>query len=413
MCQDTILGGAEAQIRFEAASKQFNDPPLLRANTLGSGEDNIKLKKSMESCTKLSKRTLDLEYKNRQSELMGKQGIITETSVTQALHLKDAKGTDCLPTATIFVELERMGVDRMERAATTASSLEAKQDSGNINRTQSVATLNESFPQGTDSEFSGPIDPTSRKVILTWSGVEDSLFDLEAYTNSDYAGASLDRKSTTRANETVINEWEDRMERAATTASSLETEQDSGNINRTQSMTTLNESFPRGTDSGSEIATLKDRVKKLEKKRRSRNYKPRRLYKGRKIADLDADIEMTLIDETQGRNDKDLMFDAGVHNSDEVFQEPIVNTDTTTKSSIPVSAANPVTTTGEVVTTTSVEIPEELTLAQTLIEIKSAKPKAVTTTTVKPASSRPKAKGIVFDEEVARNLEAQLQAKLE
>ncbi|GKG52118.1 hypothetical protein Tco_0546993, partial [Tanacetum coccineum] len=41
----------------------------------------------------------------------------------------------------------------MERAATTtiASSLEVEQDSGNINRTQSMATLNESFPQGTDS----------------------------------------------------------------------------------------------------------------------------------------------------------------------------------------------------------------------------------------------------------------------
>ncbi|GJT55223.1 hypothetical protein Tco_0990277, partial [Tanacetum coccineum] len=186
------------------------------------------------------------------------------------------------------------------------------------------------------------------------------------------------------------------------------------------------------------IATLKDRVKKLEKKRRSRNYKPRRLYKvglsrriestddaslvaqedaskqGRKIADLDADIEMTLIDETQGRNDKDLMFDAGVHNSDEVFQEPIVNTDTTTKISIPVSAANPVTTTGEVVTTASVEIPEELTLAQTLIEIKSAKPKAVTTTTVKPASSRPKAKGIVFhDQEEQASASTQIVSPLQ
>ncbi|GJY31662.1 putative ribonuclease H-like domain-containing protein [Tanacetum coccineum] len=53
------------------------------------------------------------------------------------------------------------------------------------------------------------------------------------------------------ADETVYKEWEDRMERAATTASSLEAEQDSGNINRTQSMETLNESFPQGIDSGS------------------------------------------------------------------------------------------------------------------------------------------------------------------
>ncbi|GJW91425.1 putative ribonuclease H-like domain-containing protein [Tanacetum coccineum] len=54
----------------------------------------------------------------------------------------------------------------------------------------------------------------------------DSPFDLEAFSDSDYAGASLDRKSTT-GDETVIKEWEDRMERAATTASSLEAKQDS------------------------------------------------------------------------------------------------------------------------------------------------------------------------------------------
>ncbi|GJS90535.1 uncharacterized mitochondrial protein-like protein [Tanacetum coccineum] len=36
--------------------------------------------------------------------------------------------------------------DRMERAVNTASSLEAEQDSGNINRTQSMATLNELNP---------------------------------------------------------------------------------------------------------------------------------------------------------------------------------------------------------------------------------------------------------------------------
>ncbi|GJS11086.1 putative ribonuclease H-like domain-containing protein [Tanacetum coccineum] len=59
-CKDTILGGAEAQTRFEAASKQSNDPPLSRVNTLGSGDDNMKLKELMEFCTKLSERDLDL-----------------------------------------------------------------------------------------------------------------------------------------------------------------------------------------------------------------------------------------------------------------------------------------------------------------------------------------------------------------
>ncbi|GKD81268.1 hypothetical protein Tco_1348107 [Tanacetum coccineum] len=60
-CQDTILGDAEAQTRFETASKQSNDPPLSRVNTLGSGEDRLKLKELMDLYTKLSDRVLDLE----------------------------------------------------------------------------------------------------------------------------------------------------------------------------------------------------------------------------------------------------------------------------------------------------------------------------------------------------------------
>ncbi|GKD88666.1 hypothetical protein Tco_1364173, partial [Tanacetum coccineum] len=71
----------------------------------------------------------------------------------------------------------------------------------------------------------------------------DSSFDLEAFSDSDYAGASLDRKSTT-GDKTIYKELEDIMGRATTTSSNLEAEQDSGNINRTQSMPTLNESLP-------------------------------------------------------------------------------------------------------------------------------------------------------------------------
>ncbi|GJU59430.1 putative ribonuclease H-like domain-containing protein [Tanacetum coccineum] len=87
----------------------------------------------------------------------------------------------------------------------------------------------------------------------------DYPFELVAYSDSDYAGATQDRKSTigdlltkgfdpgrisTVGDEAVYKELGDRIERAATTASSLEAEQDSGNINRTQSMATLNEPNP-------------------------------------------------------------------------------------------------------------------------------------------------------------------------
>ncbi|GJS98934.1 hypothetical protein Tco_0820104 [Tanacetum coccineum] len=68
--------------------------------------------------------------------------------------------------------------------------------------------------------------------------------------------------------ETVIKEWEDRMERAATTASNLKAEQDSGNINRTQSMATLNESLPQGTgsSSGPRVNTLRSREDNMKLK---------------------------------------------------------------------------------------------------------------------------------------------------
>ncbi|GKD75524.1 hypothetical protein Tco_1333806, partial [Tanacetum coccineum] len=70
-CQDTILGGAEAQIRLEAASKQSNDPSLSRVNTLGSRDDSKKLMELMKHCTKLSE--LVRKRKERYSELKNRK----------------------------------------------------------------------------------------------------------------------------------------------------------------------------------------------------------------------------------------------------------------------------------------------------------------------------------------------------
>ncbi|GJS41462.1 putative ribonuclease H-like domain-containing protein, partial [Tanacetum coccineum] len=59
--QDTILGDRPAQTRFERLSKQSNDPPLLRVNTFGNGEDRLKIMELMEICIKLFDRVLALE----------------------------------------------------------------------------------------------------------------------------------------------------------------------------------------------------------------------------------------------------------------------------------------------------------------------------------------------------------------
>ncbi|GJX17144.1 hypothetical protein Tco_0217976 [Tanacetum coccineum] len=103
---------------------------------------------------------------------------------------------------------------------------------------------------------------------------------------------------------------------------------------------------------------------------------------GRKIADLDADAVVTLVDEAQEKNDDNLMFDTEVLYEQEVEVEKVVSIAEVTI----VSA-----------TTTTVD---ELTMAQTLIEIKAAKPKVVTTaaTTTTTAVTRPKARGVVVQE---------------
>ncbi|GJZ49999.1 putative ribonuclease H-like domain-containing protein [Tanacetum coccineum] len=59
--QDTIIRDRPAQTRFERLSKQSNDPPLSGVNTLGSGEDKLKIIELMEICTKLSNRVLALD----------------------------------------------------------------------------------------------------------------------------------------------------------------------------------------------------------------------------------------------------------------------------------------------------------------------------------------------------------------
>ncbi|GKA25021.1 hypothetical protein Tco_0711054 [Tanacetum coccineum] len=95
-------------------------------------------------------------------------------------------------------------------------------------------------------------------------------------------------------------------------------------------------------------------------------------------------------------NDGNLRFDTDVL---EEHEKEVVEKE--------VSIADPVTTAGEVVSADNVEATtanaptttiDELTLAQTLIEIKAAKPKAITSTTTTTTTTRPKARGVVVQE---------------
>ncbi|GJT21987.1 hypothetical protein Tco_0891924, partial [Tanacetum coccineum] len=103
-------------------------------------------------------------------------------------------------------------------------------------------------------------------------------------------------------------------------------------------------------------------------------------------------------DKTQERQDDDLMFDTRVLDDDEMPVEAKVDGKDEQSTKPDDSTA------GEAVTTASVDdsaIPitiEEITLAQTLIHIKAAKPKVVTTAATTTKTTRPKARGVVVQE---------------
>ncbi|GJY99034.1 hypothetical protein Tco_0516464 [Tanacetum coccineum] len=106
------------------------------------------------------------------------------------------------------------------------------------------------------------------------------------------------------------------------------------------------------------------------------------MLKGRKIIDLDADAEVTLVDEAQPRNDDDLMFDTGVLDEPKargvVVREP-----------------------SEFTTTTSQ--PSQLPQAKEKVKAKMIEPK-------KPLKRKDQ---ILIDEEISQRLQEELQVKLE
>ncbi|GJR18051.1 hypothetical protein Tco_0966578 [Tanacetum coccineum] len=300
-----------------------------------------------------------------------KKIVITESIIRRDLHLEDAEGTECLPTATIFDEI----IDTLS--------------------IQEIIFVNQQLGDMSHHE----------KIFVTPSHTK-KVFGNMRREGKGFSVRKQSRRKQRRDNEVL---------------------QPSGPIEPIADEAPNEEHVPTHSNDLllSEITELKERVKKLKKKGGSRTHKLKRLYKvgrsarvvsfedkglgdqkdaskqGKKIDEIDQDAEVTLVDETHGRYSDNLMFDIGVLDNEEVFVGQDMAEKEVDMAEKDVSTANPVTTAGEVVTTASVEIPDELTLAQSLIEIKSVKPKAVTTaaTTVTPVSTRPKGKGIVFHDQ--------------
>ncbi|GJZ04091.1 putative ribonuclease H-like domain-containing protein [Tanacetum coccineum] len=103
-CQDTILGGAEAQIglRMHLSSPMIH---LSQEHSLTTVRHKLMLPGITSYC---EVKTVNGE-RQIQALVYKKKVIISETSIRSDLKLDDAEGTKCLPTTTIFAELEKMG----------------------------------------------------------------------------------------------------------------------------------------------------------------------------------------------------------------------------------------------------------------------------------------------------------------
>ncbi|GJZ13969.1 putative ribonuclease H-like domain-containing protein [Tanacetum coccineum] len=290
--------------------------------------------------------------------------------------------------------------DSLVRAATNVSSLEAEQNSGNITKTRSKATPNESSSLETTSGGGPRYQETMRDTIA------QTMFENVSKHSND---SLLARGNTLRSDEDRL-----KLNELMELCTNLQ--------NRVLDLEKTK------TSQHNEIASLKRRVKKLEKKNRSRTHKLKRLYKvgltarvessdneeslgkdaskqGR-IDAIDADEEITLVNV---QNVDEEMFDVNVLDGEEVFvaEQEVAIKDVSNVVSIAGDA-----TTVSVATTTTATITtvNDITLAQALIEIKTTKPKekgdkgkGILIEPVKPIKKKDL---IRLDEEVALKLQA-------
>ncbi|GJX14967.1 putative ribonuclease H-like domain-containing protein [Tanacetum coccineum] len=385
-------------------------------------------------------------------------------TIDKTLFIKKYKGD---------ILLVQMYVDDIIFGSTKKSYLQQKKDEIFISQYKYVAEVLKKFDFATVKTTSTPMEPNKALIkdeeadsvdVHLYRSMIGSLMYLTASSAQTYVCCLCLRKrliswqckkqtivanSTTEAeyvaaanccgqvsDEVVHKDLGDRMERAATTASSLEAEsdlhlEDAGGIDCLLTATIFEELARMG--GRGKIYGLKKRVQKLERKKKSRTTRLKRLRKVGESSrvesseakeslgaqeDASKQGRIKIVDETQGRLDDAEMFNTDDLHGDEVIvdmavgekQEKSAKIDEREVSTGVVDSVAPtisVTTADEGVTATKIDeftptstpttVIDELTLAQTLIEIKAAKPKAITTAAT-TTTTRPKARGVIVQE---------------
>ncbi|GJT55732.1 hypothetical protein Tco_0990786 [Tanacetum coccineum] len=258
--------------------------------------------------------------------------------------------------------------DSVERAATTATSLDAEQGSGNINRTQSTAIPNVPFPQGISSGGSPKCQEAMGDTIAQTRS--------ERVSTPSYDSPLLGVNTPGSDEERIeLKEFMDMCTKLSDRVLDLE------NVKDAQAL---------------EIKKLKKRVKKLEKKKKSRTPQlKRRLFKVR----IESSAEKSFGDHEdaskQGRNEINQdegisWFQEDAETQGKYGHDTKINNASTliTTASFNITTAEPVITASAPVASTSVSVStakpstppttttfiedEDLTIAQTLMKMRKA-----------------------------------------
>nr|GEW64544.1 retrovirus-related Pol polyprotein from transposon TNT 1-94 [Tanacetum cinerariifolium] len=250
-----------------------------------------------------------------------KKVIITEATIRDALYLDDAEGIECLPNEEIFIELARMGY---EKPSTKLTLYKAFFSSRKFNLSKYIF---DSLVRNVDSPTKFYMYPHFLQLMI-----KKQVGDLSIYTTK-YSSPALTQKVFANMRrvgkgfsgvetpffkgmivEQQVNEGADEMHDEDVPTASVDVEGDVSAADDVVPTAVEEPSIPSSTpptpppqpsqDQPSnsqdkiaqalEITKLKQRVKKLG--RRNKASKLKTLKKGRIIADMDADDDVTLKD---------------------------------------------------------------------------------------------------------------------
>ncbi|GJY20054.1 putative ribonuclease H-like domain-containing protein [Tanacetum coccineum] len=266
-----------------------------------------------------------------------KKVIIKETSIRSDLHLEDACGTDCLPTATIFEELARMGCEKPSQKLTFYKAFFSPQWKFLIHTiTQCLSAKTTAWNEFSKGGVKFLMYPRFVQVFIN-----QQLGDMSHHTKI-YVNPSHTKKIFAN----MKREGKDFSGRTPITIQPSTSKPQKKQSRRKQKKTIA---VPHPSDSTADVPnkesapTHSNDPLLSEKKEGLRTHKFRRLYKvgvtrrieylddeslgaqkdasnqGRSIEYIDKDAEVSLVNETQGRSDDAEMFDTNALISNEVF----------------------------------------------------------------------------------------------